>query len=132
MLTQPASIRQGRWRQVRAGDGRALEVVTGGQPGGMPLVFLPADQLASVTMAVTYGLAMQMLLAPELVDPSTLGVALTQLVPLGDGAGPGIETSNRGRAASRGSRRPVEQGDSPSVAGRSSVVSERRARGGAR
>jgi AcrR family transcriptional regulator len=71
---------------------------------------LPADQLASATMALTNGLALQILLAPELVDPSALGVVLTKLVPVaarparavgrGNGDGP-----SGGRAAAGGADR---------------------------
>lgn len=65
------------WGATRAGFTQLIEQHA--RDSGSALA-LPADQLASLAMAVTNGLALQMLLDPRLIRPGTLGTALSLLV----------------------------------------------------
>jgi AcrR family transcriptional regulator len=86
------------WGETRAGLSRLIEDGAGFAGVALPL---PADQLVSVAMALYDGLALQMLADPGLVQPGTLGAALSLIVP-----GPMPEESARprkgGQATPRG------------------------------
>lgn len=66
------------WGETRAGLARLIEDGAGFADVALPL---PADQLVSAAMALYDGLALQMLLDPGLVQPGTLGAALSLIVP---------------------------------------------------
>ncbi len=86
------------WGETRAGLARLIE--DGASLAGVALP-LPADQLVSAAMALYDGLALQMLLDPGLVQPCTLGAALSLIVP---GLTPeeSPPTGQHGHAAPRG------------------------------
>lgn len=66
------------WGETRGGLARLIEDGAGSADVALPL---PADQLVSAAMALYDGLALQMLADPGLVEPSTLGAALSLIVP---------------------------------------------------
>jgi AcrR family transcriptional regulator len=92
------------WGATRVGLTQLIEQNT--RDPGVPLP-LPPDQLASAAMALTNGLALQMLLDPGLIQPGTLGVALSQLLPGAAGQPehgtpcPALDGNGRGRAAAQ-------------------------------
>lgn len=65
------------WGATRAGFTQLIEQRA--RESGTSLA-LPADQLASVAMALTNGLALQLLLDPRLIRPATFGATLSLLV----------------------------------------------------
>lgn len=66
------------WSETRAGFASLIEDRARATGLDLPL---PPAQLASAAMAIVDGLALQMLLDPTLIEPGTLGAALSLLVP---------------------------------------------------
>jgi AcrR family transcriptional regulator len=87
------------WGATRAGFTHLIEQRA--RESGTSLA-LPADQLASVAMALTNGLALQMLLDPRLIRPATFGAALSLLV---SGTAEPLEAHTPARRSRGNSRR---------------------------
>lgn len=85
------------WGKTRAGVARLIEDGARNADVALPL---PPDQLVSAALALTDGLALQMLLDPGLVKADTLGAALTLIVPVRTG-GESAPTTRRGQATAR-------------------------------